>query len=225
MEKFLPVLHQCALFAGIAEKEIIGLLRCMSAHIQKSVKGQTILAEGDKAGRLGVLLAGTAQISRTDYYGNRSIIARLEPGDLFAEAIAYAGIPVMPVSVTALEDAAVLLMDAQRFAQPCGKGCGFHQQMITNLIKVLAAKNLICNQKIEVTSKRSTREKLLAYLLLQAKQTGKSTFTIPYNRQELADYLEVDRSGLSNEISKLRQEGVLACTRSTFELLAQQPER
>ena len=97
--------------------------------------------------------------------------------------------------------------------------CDFHNKLIFNLLKVVAAKNLLFNQKMEITSRRTTREKLLAYLNAQAKQHGSNSFTIPYDRQELADYLEVDRSGLSAEISKLRREGVLESQRSQFTLL------
>jgi len=216
---FFDVLSACPLFKGIMAEELPLLIECLKAKAADYRKGQIILAEGDAAGSVGVLLKGEAQVSRTDYYGNRSIMAKLQPGDIFAEAIACAGVPVMPVSVTAEADSRVLLIDAQRLTHPCGRGCGFHQQMVTNLIRVLAAKNLVCNQKIEVTSKRTTCEKLMTYLLLQAKQAGSSSFTVPYDRQELADYLEVDRSGLSAEISKLRREGALTCTRSRFKLL------
>ena len=123
------------------------------------------------------------------------------------------------VSVVASEPCQVLLIDCQRILRSCANACSFHQQMIFNLMRELATKNIMFHLKVEITSKRSTREKLLAYLMQQAKQAGDSRFDIPFDRQELADYLEVDRSGLSAEIGRLRREGVLTCRKNHFELL------
>ena len=215
----MEVLQSCPLFAGIREEELIRVLDCFGARPQKYEKGDAILNEGDKVRWIGVVIAGTVQIEQTDYYGFRSIMDRLGSGDIFAEAFACAGIGEMPVDVTAAEATEVLLIDAARMMQPCSQHCGFHQQMIRNLLKVVAVKNLGLRQKMEITSKRSTREKLMAYLLVQAKKHGRDTFDIPFDRQELADYLEVDRSGLSAEISKLRKEGKILCRKNRFTLL------
>ena len=219
MKNDTGMMRACSLFKGIEEENLTEIIRCLGVRQMTYPMGSLVLAEGDRASSLGVVLDGFLQVLRVDYYGNRSIMAKLRPGDIFAETIACAGIAHMPVSVTAETEARVMLIEAERLMRPCGQGCPFHHQLMANLIQVLAAKNLVCQQKIEVTSKRSTRDKLMAYLLLQAKTAGSSTFAIPYNRQELADYLEVDRSGLSAEISKLRREGVLASHRSEFTLL------
>ena len=159
------------------------------------------------------------QLVRVDYYGNRSILTSIEPPQLFGEAFACAGLDSVPVDVIAAEDTDILLTDAMHIARPCENACAFHRQMTLNLLQIVARKNLVLHRKIEITSKRSTREKLMTYLLLQAKKAGSSTFTIPYDRQELADYLGVERNGLSTEIGKLRNEKVLECRRSTFTLL------
>jgi len=178
------------------------------------------LSEGDPVRWIGVVLSGTVQIVQVDYYGNRSMMAKLGPADIFAEAFACAGVREMPVDAVAAETTEVLLIDAGRMMQPCSAQCGFHQRLIRNLLRVVASKNLALRQKIEITSQRSTREKLMAYLLLQAKRAGKDSFSIVYDRQELADFLEVDRSGLSAEISKLRKEGKLICRKNHFTLLS-----
>ena len=125
----------------------------------------------------------------------------------------------MPVDVVANEDSQIMFIDCRRITQACSSACSFHQQMIYNLMKVVATKNLILHRKIEVTSKRSTREKLMAFLLLQAKRNNSNSFEIAYDRQGLADYLEVDRSGLSAEISKLHKEGKINSRKNWFELL------
>ena len=218
MKKYVDVLLRCALFTGIAAQDLETMLHCLGARRRCCAKGEIIVREGDGAGFLGVVLSGMVQVIREDYFGNRSMMAKLEAADLFAEAFALADVKTMPVTVIAVEESEVMLIDVSRITHTCAGACGFHQQMIYNLMRILALKNLACNQKIEVTSKRTTREKLMAYLMLQAKRAGASHFSIPFDRQELADYLEVDRSGLSAEISKLRREGVLTCVKNRFDL-------
>lgn len=164
------------------------------------------------------ICSGKVQIERIDFYGNRSIMADVEQGELFGESFACAGAAVWPVNVVASEDSEVILINCHRISEPCSKACTFHGRMIFNLMKIISVKNLILHQKIEIISKRTTREKLRTYLLIQAKEHG-SSFTIPYDRQSLADYLEVDRSGLSAEISKLRKEGILESSKNRFTLL------
>ena len=222
MEAF-AVLKSCVLFANIKEQDYQAMLGCLGAKPYKFKKGDVIFREGDPAKCFGIILSGSVQIVRIDYYGNRSITAKLEAGEIFGESFACAGVSALTVDVTATEDSEVLLIDAARLTHTCSNACDFHNQMIMNLLQVMARKNLMFNQKIEVTSKRSTREKLMTYLMLQAKKVGSSTFVIPYDRQELADYLEVDRSGLSAEISKLRKENVLECEKNKFVLLKNIP--
>lgn len=220
MKKFLL---RCPLFQGITEEELTGVLACLGAQTERFARGEAILTEGEPARRLGIILKGSAQVIREDYFGNRSIMTHLEPPDLFAEAFVCAGVRAMPLTVVALEDTEALMIDGERILHTCSNACDFHRQLIFNLMRILATKNLMCNQKIEITSKRSTRDKLMAYLMIQAKKNRSTRFEIPYDRQELADYLEVDRSGLSAEISKLRREGVLECRKNHFELLMEEP--
>lgn len=222
MKKYTDVLSRCPLFAGIEEPDMGAMLGCFDAKENKYKKGDAIFSEGDPAGCLGIVLEGAAQIERVDYFGNRSILATVRPGEIFGESFACAEISAMPVDVIAIEDATVLLVDVGRLTKSCTNACEFHSRMILNLLNVVAGKNLVLHQKIEITSKRTTREKLMAYLLMEGKKKGSSRFTIPYNRQELADYLEVDRSGLSAEISKLQKEKIITCKRNQFSLLGEE---
>ena len=219
MKNYLDILMRCPLFAGISPQNLSAMASCLSARPVRFSKGAVIFEEGQPARQMGLLLSGGAQIVKEDFYGNRTIVARIEPAEMFGESFACAQLDSIPVSVVATEDSEALLMDCQRLLTTCSNSCEFHNRIIFNLLKVVATKNLMFNQKIEITSKRTTREKLLTYLNLQAKNQGTNSFTIPYDRQELADYLEVDRSGLSAEISKLRREGVLESQRSQFTLL------
>lgn len=219
MKEFNPILERCPLFEGIRLEDLSTMLGCIGGHIASAAKGQILFREGDSATHVGMVLTGAVRMVREDYYGNRSIVAHIRPAELFGETYACAGIQSLPISVVADEDSQVLLMDCRRITTSCSNACVFHSRVIFNLLRLVATKNLVFDQKILITSKRTTREKLMAYLLNEAKLQGSRSFSIPYDRQELADYLEVDRSGLSAEISKLRREGVLESEKNQFVLL------
>lgn len=219
MNLHYETLKRSPLFDQIGQENLTAMLGCLNTREMHYQKGETVFAEGEPATQIGIVCKGEVQIERMDYYGNRTIVSRASCGDLFGETFACAGIAQLPVSVIATEDTAVLLFDCRRITQSCCNACAFHQQMIYNLLKITAQKSLRLHQRAEIISQRTTRDKLLAYLERQAKEAGKNRFTVPFDRQALADYLEVDRSGLSAEISKLRKEGILRCTKSEFELL------
>lgn len=219
MKKYLKILKKCALFNNIEDEDLLKMLTCLGAKVEFFDKKYTIIAEGNPAKYIGIVLSGKAQIIRNDYYGNRSIIAGIEPFEVFGEAFACAEVSAMPVTIIANEPCEIMLLDSRHVMHTCDKTCVFHQQLIFNLMKNLATKNILFHQKIEIMAKRSTREKLIAYLTLQAKKAHSNSFTIPFDRQELADYLEVDRSGLSAEIGKLKKEGIIECHKNQFELL------
>lgn len=219
MKETYNILKSCPLFRGISEDNFKAILNCLGARIETFEKDEAILSEGDPAKYLGIIISGEAQIVRIDYFGNRSIIAYVDPPQIFGESFAYSGTEFLPVSVIASARTRAMLIDARRITMTCPNACSFHNQLIFNLLKAVADKNIIYNQKLEITSKRSTREKLMTYLHQQAKKNRSNHFIIPYDRQELADYLEVERSGLSAEISKLRAEGVILCRKSEFTLL------
>ena len=219
MKKYFEILRKCRLFDGIEDENLIAILSCLGVRVARYERNQALICEGEAVHEVGILLSGEVQIERVDYFGTRSIVATVVPSELFGESFAFAEVRSIPVSVIATEDSEVLLFDAARLTRTCGSSCRFHQTMIYNMMRNLAVKNLVFHQKIEVISRRSTREKLMAYLTLQAERQGSPRFTIPYDRQALADYLEVDRSGLSAEIGKLRQEGVLKSRKNDFELL------
>lgn len=219
MKEFNAVLARCPLFEGIEMDDLSAMLGCIGGYTVSVGKGQPVYREGDPATHVGMVISGAVRLVRDDYYGNRSIVAHIGPAELFGETYACAGAAALPVSIVADEDSEVLLMDCRRITVSCSNACAFHSRIIYNLLRLVATKNLVFDQKIQVTSQRTTREKLMTYLLNQAKLQGSNTFTIPYDRQELADYLEVDRSGLSAQISKLRREGILESEKNRFTLL------
>ena len=219
MEKFLPVLSRCQLFAGLNDQDLIAILACLDARVSTVARHNIVFAEGDRAVSVGIVLSGSVQIVKEDYYGNRSIVAVAEPGELFGETFACAGVDALPVSVVAVQDSQIMLIDCHRITRSCSNACSFHNQIVLNLLQVVASKNLIFNQKLEILSKRTTRDKLMAYLTGQAKLRGNSSFSIPYDRQALADYLGVERSAMSAEIGKLRKDGILSSEKNRFTLL------
>lgn len=219
MKKYLNTLKKCPLFYNIEDENLIKMLTCLGAKIEFFDRKYTIISEGKKAKHIGIVLSGSAQITQTDFYGNRNIISNIEPSQMFLEAFACAEIESIPITVTANEPSEIMLIDCGHIIHTCENSCGFHRQLIFNLMRELANKNLAFHEKIEVTSKRSTREKLMTYLMQTAKKIGKNSFDIPFDRQELADFLTVDRSGLSSEISKLKKEGIIESNKKHFTLL------
>lgn len=218
MEKYFGILSKCPLFYGIEQSDLKSMIGCLNGKTVNIQKGNPIFLEGDPAQFVGVVLSGTVQIIREDYYGNRSVMAILQSGELFAEAFSCAGLKTMPVSVMALTDSEVLLLDCRRVFTSCSNACHFHSLLMKNLLQEMAQKNLALTQKIRYMSQKTTKEKLMAYLLDQAKQQESTEFTIPYDRQSLADYLGVERSAMSAEISKLKKSGQIDTHGSWFRL-------
>lgn len=219
MEKYLPVLRECPLFFGIDEADLVRMLGCLEARVAQFDKHYTVFAEGAAARHVGIVLSGQVQVVQVDYYGNRNIITVISPSQLVGEAFACAETAALPITVVASEPCEVMLIDRDRVLHTCRNGCGFHHQLIYNLMRDLAEKAILFHRKVDVLARRTTREKLMAYLMWQAKEAGGGWFRIPFDRQGLADYLAVDRSGLSAEIGKLRREGVLENRRSEFRLI------
>jgi len=220
MKKYIEILKKCRLFEGIDEDELLKMLTCLGAKVDFYDKKYTVFREGMKVMHIGIVLSGSVQLEEVDYSGNRSIIGSFGKGELFAEAFASAGIEAIPLSVVCAEPSEIMLIDFSRISYTCHNACCHHQRLIYNLMKDIAEKTVVFHEKIDIISKRTTREKLLSYLNYQAKKSGKFSFTIPYDRQELADYLGVDRSGLSVEISKLSREGMIEARKNSFKLKA-----
>ncbi len=219
MKEYINVLKKCILFKSIEDNDIVPLLGCINGKKKTFKKGETIFYEGDIITEIGIVLSGSVELIRYDYNGNKSIVTFVKESEFFGESFACLGNKKIPVSIEAKEDTIICLIDIKRIIRTCSNACSFHNFMIHNLLRAVALKNVVLNQKIEVTSKRTTREKLLTYLYIESKKAKSKSFYIPYDRQGLADYLEVDRSGLSNEISKLIKEKVIKCEKNYFELL------
>ena len=218
MEKFFDLMLSTPLFIGMDTSELSAILSCLQAQKTVFSKGEAIFLEGDPAGSIGMVLQGSVLIVRDDFCGNRSLIAHAKEGDLFAEAFACAGMPFMPVSAFAQTDSTVLMMDHRKMLTVCSNSCRFHNQLIKNLLQVSARKNLALSNKIHFMSQKTTKEKLMAYLLYQAKLNGSAEFDISLDRQSLADYLGVERSAMSAELGNLKKQGLIDFKGSHFEI-------
>ena len=211
-------LTKTPLFQGIAPKELEQMLGCLGASARQYGKGQTIYHVGENVEQMGVVVTGSVHVVQDDVWGNRSILAQVGPGQVFAET--YASLPgeVLNVGVEAVEETQVLFLDVGRVLQVCPGGCPFHSRLLRNLLQVMALKNLNLTRKISHITPRSIRERMLAYLSNEAVRQGTMDFRIPFNRQQLADYLSVDRSALSAELSKMKREGLLDYQKNHFVL-------
>lgn len=219
MKKYLDVLKKCSLFQGVEEENIIPMLGCLDGKAKSFDKRETVFAEGVEAKFVGIVLSGKVQIEKCDIDGNRSIVGTAEASEMFGETFACAGVKKLPVNVVAAEKSEIFFADCKRIICSCSNACEFHNKMIYNLLKTVAEKNIRFNKKLEILSKRTTKEKLMAYLKMLAKEKGTKSFEIPFDRKDLADYLQVDRSGLSSEMSKLADKGIIAYRKNFFELL------
>ena len=221
MREILPLLRSTSLFTGLTEEETESLLSALHGEMRAFDREELLLRAGQPVRAFGVLLSGGALVRQEDFWGNRNLLAAVGPGELFAEAFACAH-AVSPVSVQCTTDGSVLYLNVRAVFSPCEKACAQHKTLSQNLIRVLAEKNMQLNEKTGFLSQRTTREKLLAYLSAQARRAGSASFRIPFDRQQLADYLSVNRSAMSAELSNMQRDGLLRTDRSCFTLC--QPE-
>ena len=207
------------LFDGIDGPDLRRLIACLDGGAHAYERGEYVLRAGDPCAWVGIVCAGSAHVVQEDFWGNRVILGQSGPGQLFAESYACLGSENLTVSVVAAATTRVMFLDVGHLFQTCSTACGFHTRMIHNLTQVLAGRNLMLTQKVEHMAQKTTREKLLSYLSGEAQRAGSARFSIPYDRQELADYLSVDRSAMCTELSKLQRQGILRCRKKEFELL------
>ncbi|WP_077610376.1 Crp/Fnr family transcriptional regulator [Clostridium sp. Marseille-P2415] len=218
MEEYLPVLKKSSLFSGVRPDEINAMLKCLSARQKHFKKEEFIIRSGDYIHSVGMVLSGTALIIQEDFWGRRTIISEVMPGTLFAET--YACLSSLPIEMSVISDSEcdVLFLDFNKILTVCTSACTFHTRLIQNFLSSIARRNLTLTKKMQHMSKKTIREKLLSYLSAESLKSNASTFDIPFNRQQLADYLSIDRSALSNELSKLQAEGILTYKKNRFTL-------
>lgn len=220
MQEYLPLLRQSLLFERIDEEGLIKTLNCLNACIVSYDKEKVIFRQGDEPRCFGVVLSGSIHVVSGDSLGNHSVMWTIQPGELFGETYVSAGAEAFPASFVAAEDCLVMILDYMRVITGCrNNGCLAHSYMVTNLIKSLGKKNLMLTQKLKFVTQRTTRDKLMAYLCAQQKESKSARFAIPFDRQGLADYLGVERSAMSAELSRMKKDGLIDYRKNEFEML------
>ena len=218
MKEFVPVLKQTKLFAGVEEEDVFSMLSCLGARLRTYKKGEYVLRQGQCLSDILVLAEGSLYIQKDDYWGNRSILGHIGVGEIFGEAYASPESGALLNDVVAVENSSVFFFDVKRVITTCSSACRFHTLVVQNLFFAISEKNRSLVQKLDYLSRRTTREKLISYLSEEAKKQNSAYFTIPFNRQQLADYLSVDRSAMSNELCKMRDDGLLEFEKNRFKL-------
>lgn len=218
MKNYLPIIRSSPLFFGISEEELAAMLACLGTREESFPKDAFLLRVGDTAESIGLVLEGSVLVIQEDIWGNRNILSKAGAGETFAAAYACAPAAALPVSVTAETPVTVMLLNVKHVLNVCPSACAYHSRIIRNLLGVLAEKNLRFGEKLTHMGQRTTRAKLMSYLSAEAQRRGKYEFDIPFSRQQLADYLAVERSGLSLELGKMRRAGLLDFHKSHFVL-------
>lgn len=218
MKKYVSVLKRTKLFAGVGDDEIAAMLSCLGARLCTYKKGEYVLRQGEHLSDILVLAEGCLHIQKDNYWGDRSILGNIGVGEIFGEAYVAPESGTLLNDVIAVEKSAVFFFDVKRVITTCSSACRFHTLVVQNLFFAISEKNRSLVQKLDYISRRTTREKLLTYLSEEAKKQNSANIIIPFNRQQLADYLSVDRSAMSNELCKLRDEGLLEFEKNRFQL-------
>lgn len=212
------LLKNSVIFRDIPENEIPALLKCLDYREKSCENGETIFRAGERLSRIGLVLSGSVNIESYDFLGVKNIFAHLSEGETFGEAYALAGSEILTVNAVAADKCTILLLDAEKIFSTCGHTCPYHSRLVQNLLLETARKNLRLTEKITYTSPKTIRARLISYLSAQSAKQGGYSFEIPFSRQQLADYLSVDRSALSAELGKMRNEGIIDFHKNSFRL-------
>lgn len=219
MQQYYKLMRNSPLFSNISPDDYPALLGCVQAKTAQYHKDEFISLSGDAVNHIGMVLQGGVLVLKEDVFGNRAILNNLGPGAIFGESFLCGGNDALTVSVQAAETAEVLFLSFDKVMQSCSNACAFHSILLKNMVVMIAQKNVRLVEKLEVTTKHSLREKILAYLSQLAQQQQTATVQAPLGRVDLADFMGVDRSALTRELNRMRQQGLLEYERNTYRLL------
>ena len=218
MKKYVSILKRTKLFSGLGDDDILSMLNCLNAAVRQYNKGEYVFRQGEYIHDLMILASGRLHIQKEDYWGNLNILNEIRSGEIFGEAYIVPDSGTLMNDIIAAEASTVLFFNMERILTVCPSACPFHTRLLKNMFYTISDKNKRLVQKISYISQRSTKEKLLSYLSDEAKRQNSSSFSIPFDRQQLADFLSVDRSAMSNELCRLRDEGMLDFHKNEFTL-------
>jgi len=217
LDHFSGILKKVGLFKGIQYPQLESMLDCIGAGVRNVKKGQIILFPGDKPSFVGIVLSGQFNVLKEDYDGSHILVAAILPGGIFAEALCCASIEESPVTVISASDSSYIQLMFSRILHTCSKSCTFHRKLIENLLELLAKKNIFLQTRMEIISLKSVRAKVMRYLESFGKEQNEAIY-IPFNREEMANFLNVERSALSHELAKMKRDGLIEYSKNQFKI-------
>lgn len=219
MKQYYPVIKNCALFYGIREEHYNHIFSCLNIQLKQYLSQDYLFFLGDTVDSIGILLDGSLEIMKETLSGDRYIITTLHSSDLFGEGIVATRNRLSPVTVKTKTPCTVLWIPYNKLLHICNNACGFHTQLIHNMVTILGEKNYLLNHKIDLLVLKGIREKLANYLLYEAKKKNANSFSIPFNKNELAEYLNISRPSMSRELIKMKEEKIINYQKNNFEII------
>ena len=219
MTEHMDAIKKCALFEGIEENEILKILTCLKARVVELRKNDYAAVSDGRYEGMGIVLEGEAAIVKDSLDGNRTRVNIFRAGEMFGEVVAICKSDRWPASVQALTDCTILYAHPEKILDFCDNICSYHKVLLANLVRVVSQKAYMLSRKVDYLSLRSIAGKLSKYLLEQWEESGKATFTLPLNREELAEFLNVSRPSMSRELGRMRDEGIIEYYREAFRII------
>lgn len=220
MQQYHEILKKCALFKDFKEQDMESLLSCLNCHTKFYKSDEFVFLSGDTIQHVSIVLNGALDLLKENPAGNNHLIAFLGPSHIFAEGIVCTNNRISPVSVRVKRDSTILFIPYERITKPCGNLCSYHTRIINNMMMVLAEKNYNLNTKLELLMMKGMREKLAAYLLLEAKHSNGSTFQIIPNRNELSEFLNVSRTSMCRELGRMKDDNIIDYYQNSFKIVS-----
>lgn len=218
-KEYLSELKTMKLFYGIQESEMTAMLGCIGAYLKEYKKNQYIITLEENVEAVGILLSGKVDMIKEDLWGNKTLLVSMQKGELFGESFSCGIVKNAAVSFVADTASMILFLPFSRILRTCNMSCKFHHRLIENMVTVIAEKNIVLMDKVDILSKKTLREKIATYLLQEASKQQSLYFDIPLGRVQLAEYLCVDRSALTRELNTMKAEGYIDFDKNTFRVL------
>lgn len=219
MNSTMQIIRNTGLFTGISDQEATAMSKCLGAETRRCMPGEILWREGDRVEQIGIVISGRIDVIKRDWWGNEIALSSNGPGSVICLEYACSGDRGIDVSIVSSGHAEVVLFWIAKVVRVCKSSCEFHSRLINNLVRMLSKGCMDMNRRLDELSKKTIRDKLRAYLSDCAKDAGSNEFTVPLNRQEMADHLNVDRSALSAELGRMRNDGILDFNKNQFVLL------
>lgn len=223
MQPYLNEIKEHPLFEGIIAEDLSAMLHCLGSYTRTYKKGEIVILTEQTVNCVGIILKGKIHMVKENADGTQALLVQMQKGELFGETFACGSNKSSKVTFVTVTSCRVLLLPFHKILHICSSSCVFHHRMVENMVRLICEKNVQLMEKVEVSSRKTLREKILTYLMLQSEKQGKKEFTIPLGRIELAEYLCADRSALSRELRKMEEEGIINYEKNTFRLNTVEP--